>query len=576
MPKQGRFTPYPTDIAKAIQAPVFHVNGDDPEACVHAARLAVAFRQQFHCDVMIDVWCYRRHGHNETDEPEFTQPVMYREIKAHTPPRELYAQKLIDRGVITPAEFEEMKEKARGRFDAALARAQEDRPKQAVTSFGGVWKGMTKSGPGVDVVGKTEVPLELIRKVGERTTTFPADFTPHPKLAKLYAARRDMALGKLPVDWGCGEMLALGTLLLEGTPIRFVGQDAQRGTFSHRHACLHDYNTGRKFYPLQEMDPAQAPMAIVNTMLSELAVLGFEYGFSSADPRNLVIWEAQFGDFVNGAQPIIDQFITAAESKWQKFCGLVMLLPHGFEGQGPEHSYAYLGRFLASCAENNIQVCQPSTPAQHFHMIRRQMKRTFRKPLIVMTPKSLLRTAHSELEDFTSKGFQLVLDDPTDPNPAKVRRVLFCSGKIFYTLDAARAKEKVDDVAIVRVEQFYPFPEKEIRAIVGKYRGATEVAWVQDEPENRGAWRFMDANLRKMLPENRVLKYFGRDEGASPATGLYKMHLIEEAELLSHALDLPPKNVTPPPAPEVKTPGAAVPIVGGAPVTADKGAAVSD
>jgi 2-oxoglutarate dehydrogenase E1 component len=577
MPKQGRFTPYPTDIAKAIQAPVFHVNGDDPEACVNAAKLAVAFRQQFHCDVMIDVWCYRRHGHNETDEPDFTQPLMYREIKAHARPREQYAQKLIAEGQISQAEFEQMKEDAKGRFDAALQRAKEDKPKQAITSFGGIWKGMAKAG--ADWNAKTEIPLETIRRIGERGTVVPADFTVHPKLEKLVLEpRRQMAQGKLPVDWGCAEMLALGSLLLEGTPIRFVGQDAQRGTFSHRHACLHDINNGKKYYPLQEMDPqTQAPIAIVNTMLSELAVLGFEYGFSSADPRNLVLWEAQFGDFVNGAQPIIDQFIVAAESKWQKFCGLVMLLPHGYEGQGPEHSYAYLDRFLALCAENNIQVCQPSLPSQYFHLLRRQMKRNFRKPLVLMMPKSLLRQGGSALSEFTDRSFQFVLDDPSEPAPQRVRRVLLCSGKIYFTLDAARKKNNIADLALVRVEQLYPFPEKELQAVFAKYPGATEIAWVQDEPENRGAWRFMDNKLRKILPENRVLTYYGRDEAASPATGAHKMHVIEEEELLAHALELPPKVVTPPPAPEEQNGGVGASVTQPAEVAmADKGSPVSD
>jgi 2-oxoglutarate dehydrogenase E1 component len=570
MPKQGRFTPYPTDIAKAIQAPVFHVNGDDPEACVHAAKLAIAFRQKFHCDVMIDIWCYRRHGHNETDEPSFTQPVMYREIDNHPRPREMYANKLIAEGTITEAEFEQMKAEAEQRFEKALVRADEDKPKQMITSFGGIWKGMSKAG--TDLSAKTEVPLEMLQKIGERATTVPPDFNVHPKLATLLDRRRQMAQGKLPVDWGCGELFALGSLVLEGTPIRFVGQDAQRGTFSHRQACLHDYQTGKKYYPLANLDPNQAPIILVNTMLSELAVLGFEYGFSSADPRNLVVWEAQFGDFVNGAQPIIDQFITAAESKWQKMCGLVMLLPHGYEGQGPEHSYAYLDRFLASCADNNIQVVQASTPAQHFHLLRRQMKRNFRKPLICMTPKSLLRSATSTLEDFTQRSFQLVLDDPSEPSPQRVRRVLLCSGKVFYTLDAARKKQGINEVALVRVEQFYPFPEKEIRAIFAKYRLADEVFWVQDEPENRGAWHFMDYKLRDILPANVRLKYIGRDEAASPATGLHTMHDIEEEELLAHALDLPARDV-PQPHEASAVPVAAAPV-GAVMATANKGTAV--
>jgi len=339
-------------------------------------------------------------------------------------------------------------------------------------------------------------------------------------------------------------------------------------------------NTGKKYYPLANLDPQQAPIIIVNTMLSELAVVGFEYGFSSADPRNLVIWEAQFGDFVNGAQPIIDQFIVAAESKWQKMCGLVMLLPHGYEGQGPEHSYAYLDRFLALCAENNIQVAQPSLPSQYFHLLRRQMKRTFRKPLVLMMPKSLLRNGEygSQLNEFTERSFQNVLDDPTQPAPAKVRRILFCTGKIYFTLDAARRKEAVDDVALVRMEQLYPFPEKEVRAILAKYPGALRIAWAQDEPENRGAWRYMDARLRKILPENRTLTYYGRDEAASPATGAYKLHSIEEAELVGHALEISPPAT--PTSPESKSgSGSSSKLggpVGGAPVAADKGTSVAD
>jgi 2-oxoglutarate dehydrogenase E1 component len=580
MPKQGRFTPYPTDVAKAIQAPVFHVNGDDPEACVHAGRLAVAFRQQFHCDVMIDVWCYRRYGHNEQDDPSFTQPLMYREIEKHPRIRELYGQKLIAEGKITQQEFEAMKQEATRRMEESHQRALDDKPKHAITSFSGMWKGMGKASPSLgEWNADTRIPLETIRKIGERATSYPGDFNVHPKiLRQVLQPRREMAAGNRPVDWGCAEMFALGSLVLEGTPIRFVGQDAQRGTFSHRHACLHDIQTGKKYYPLANMAPDQAPIIIVNTMLSELAVLGFEYGFSSADPRNLVAWEAQFGDFVNGAQAIIDQFIVASESKWKKFSGLVLLLPHGYEGQGPEHSYGYLDRFLALAAENNIQVCQPSLPAQYFHLLRRQQKRSFRKPLVLMMPKSLLREPRStsSLKEFTDQTFQLVLDDPMTPDAKRVRRVLLCSGKIFFTLDAARAEKEVGDVALVRVEQLYPFPEKEIRSIFAKYPSATEIAWVQDEPENKGAWWFMDHRLRQILPENRVLTYYGRDEAASPATGSYKMHKIEEEELVAHALELPAAEA--PAAPDQKHGGSAVPVVGAQKTlaTADKGQSVSD
>jgi 2-oxoglutarate dehydrogenase E1 component len=539
MPKQGRFTPYPTDVARMIQAPIFHVNGDHPEACVHAAKLAIAFRQQFHCDVLIDLWCYRRHGHNEVDDPTFTQPLMYREIAAHPTVREAWSRKLLAQKRIGQDEVTSLKEDRRRRLDAALAVAREQHPRHADVPFGGLWKGLARAGN--DWSARTQVGAEQLARIGELATTVPPGFTVHPKLKRLLAARRDMAQGRAAVDWGCAEMLALGSLvLLEKVPTRFVGQDVQRGTFSHRHACLHDYNTGQKYYPLANLAPDQAPIIIVNTMLSELAVLGFEYGFASADPRNLVVWEAQFGDFVNGAQPVIDQFIAAGESKWQKMCGLVMLLPHGYEGQGPEHSYAYLDRFLAACAENNLQVCQPTMPAQYFHLLRRQMLRNFRKPLVLMMPKSLLRLEHSAspIEAFTSESFQSVLDDPAGIEAGRARRLVLCSGKVYFTLDEARRRHGVDDVAIVRVEQLYPFAQKDISRVLERYGAAEEVGWVQEEPQNRGAWRFMEPRLRALIGPMQYLSYFGRGESASPAVGSYKLHQVEEEEIVSHALGL--------------------------------------
>jgi 2-oxoglutarate dehydrogenase complex dehydrogenase (E1) component-like enzyme len=385
------------------------------------------------------------------------------------------------------------------------------------------------------------VPRNVLNEIAEGTTRVPPDFTVHPKLKRLLDERQESVKSGRGIDWGGGEMLALGSLLLEGTPIRLVGQDVQRGTFSHRHSVLNDYHTGKQYVPLANLKKDQPPIAILNSMLSEEAVLGFEYGFSSADPRNLVIWEAQFGDFVNGAQAIIDQFIAAAESKWRLMNGLVMLLPHGYEGQGPEHSYAYLDRFLALCAADNMQVCQPSTPAQYFHLLRRQIRRGFRKPLILMMPKYLLRFApsYSRIEDFTDNSFNLVLDDLTAPDRDSVKRILFCSGKVFYTLQAAREKENLKGVAIVRVEQLYPFPKKEIQAILARYRQAREIAWVQDEPRNRGAWRFMEDHLRELLPDPAVLNYFGREAAASPATGLARAHKSEEEAIVAHALELP-------------------------------------
>jgi 2-oxoglutarate dehydrogenase E1 component len=483
--------------------------------------------------------------------PSFTQPTMYRQIEQHTPVRELYAQKLIDQKILTPEQFEQIKAQVWQRLDAAHALAKDSYPRQQVSALGGVWKGMTRGGEG-DV--PTQVPLDELHRLGDALHRLPKDFTVHPKLRRILDQRYEMTQGKRPLDWGAAEMLALGSLLREGTPVRFVGQDVQRGTFSHRHACLHDYNTGDKYYPLANLDPRQADVILVNTMLSELAVLGFEYGFSSADPRNLVVWEAQFGDFVNGAQAIIDQFIAAAESKWQKFSGLVMLLPHGYEGGGSEHSNAYLDRFLALCAENNLQVCVPSVPSQYFHVLRRQMRRTFRRPLVVMTPKSLLRVDEkmgngSDLAELAQGTFQNVIDDPTSPSRQSVRRVLLCSGKIYFHLNLARIEHGVKDMALVRVEQLYPFTQKEIAAVLSRYRQATEIAWVQEEPRNRGAWMFMRDRLEAMLPETAVLKYFGRGEAASPASGSMQVHRIEEEEILSQALDLPS-------APAPATPGA--------------------
>lgn len=536
-PRESRFTPYPTDVAKTIQAPIFHVNGDDPEACVWAARLAIEFRQQFRQDVLIDLWCYRRHGHNETDEPSFTQPVMYRQIDQHESVVKIYAKRLVDEGVVTDAEVQAMNDDVIGRLEKARALAKEVRPRGRVPRFGGVWRGFGRAGQ--DWTAQTAVQPAVLSRVIDSLAKLPADFTVHPKLAKLLQSRIEMVKSGKGIDWGCGEMLALGSMLLEGFPIRFTGQDSERGTFSHRHAVLHDYNTGSVHIPLCHIDPAQAAFFIRNTMLSELAVLGYEWGYASADPRQLVIWEAQFGDFVNGAQPIIDQILASTESKWGFMNGIVMLLPHGYEGQGPEHSNAYLERFLSLCAEDNVQVCVPTTPAQYFHALRRQMHRRFRKPLVLMMPKSLLRyePSSSRLDELTGGSMQLVMDDSHVTDRLRVRRLLLCTGKVYYTLQAAKQKAGIDDVAVVRVEQLYPFPQKELTALISKYRSVQEVAWVQEEPRNRGAWTFMSSRLAEMLPDT-VLQYVGRDDSASPATGSFKLHQVEEQEIVSHALGL--------------------------------------
>ncbi len=533
---QTRFTPYATDVAKMIKAPIFHVNADDPEAVVHAARLAIGFRQQFRVDVMIDLWCYRRYGHNETDDPTFTQPLMYERIALQKPVCELYAQKLISEDRISPDEVEALKSEIRQTMETALGIAREKLPHEIPYSFGGAWKGMTRAGDDWDA--KTAVSSSVIKTITDKTTIVADSFHIHRKLKKQYEIRREMGEGKRPADWGCAEMWAVGSLLLEGTPVRMTGQDVERGTFSHRHAVLHDTENGELYVPLENLAPKQAKFNIVNTMLSELAVLGFEYGFSSADPRNLVVWEAQFGDFVNGAQPIIDQFISSSESKWAKMSGLVMLLPHGYEGQGPEHSSARLERFLQLCGENNIQVCYPTLPAQYFHLLRRQILRPFRKPLIVMTPKSLLRDERSTspLSEFTEMGFRPVIDDPSEPSPEGVKRILFCTGKVFFNLQAKRDQQKRTDVAIIRLEQLYPVPRPAISAVLEKYRGANELLWVQEEPRNMGAWTFIDAKLGP-LASDRILEYRGRKESASPAVGSFRWHQREEEDFVRLAFE---------------------------------------
>ncbi|MBC8108476.1 MAG: hypothetical protein H7Z14_17965, partial [Anaerolineae bacterium] len=452
---------------------------------------------------------------------------------------------LLSEGVVTEQDLVQMKETVLSRLNSARKLAEEVRPRAKLPGFGGVWKGLGRAG--ADWSAKTAVNRDTLRRVAESQTKYPEGYTVHPKLSKLLAARFEAVKTGVGIDWGNGEMLAIGSLLLEGVPVRFTGQDVERGTFSHRHAVLHDYTDGAIYIPLAQLDPKQAKFSIINTMLSELAVLGYEWGFASADPRNLVIWEAQFGDFVNGAQPIIDQIVASAESKWHYMNGMVMLLPHGYEGQGPEHSNSYIERFLSLCAEDNMQVIVPTTPAQYFHALRRQIHRKFRKPLVSMMPKALLRyePSSSRIEEFAEGTFQLAIDDANVTDPQRVRRVILCSGKVYYTLTAAREKQvenRRGDVAIVRVEQLYPFPQKEIAAALARYPRKQEVLWVQEEPKNRGAWSFMQPHLGAMLPDNVVLNYVGREEAASPATGSIKVHQAEEREIVAAALELPPQS----------------------------------
>jgi 2-oxoglutarate dehydrogenase E1 component len=537
-PEDYRFTRYPSDPAAVVQAPVFHVNGDDPEAAVQAARLAAGFRQAFQTDVFIDFVCYRRHGHNELDDPTFTQPVMYRAIDGHPSVAELYRERLTAEGIVEPGHAEQAREAVKSRLRAALATARERMPQQKVLAFGGLWKGLSWAGE--DWSAATAVPAERLRAIADATRQLPPGFTPHKRIPALLEARHAMVERGDGIDWGCAEALAYGSLLLEGTPVRLSGQDSIRGTFSHRHGTLFDAETGASYVPLNQLGADQAQIEFVNSPLSEFGVVGFEYGMASADPRRLVIWEAQFGDFFNGAQVIIDQFLASAESKWQRQSGLVLLLPHGYEGQGPEHSSARPERFLQLCAEGNMQVVNCSTPAQFFHALRRQMHRPFRKPLIVMSPKSLLRhrRAVSRLDDFATGAFQPVLGDPRPQEPEAVRRVLLCSGKIFYGLDQGREERDWDGIAIIRLEQLYPFPATELTDALRPYSRATDFAWVQEEPANQGAWSFVRGRIEALL-DGRGLRYIGRAEAASPATGSYKIHESEEHALVERALKRP-------------------------------------
>ncbi len=535
-PSETRFTPYPTDVARQMQAPVFHVNADDVESVVRAARLAIAFRQTFRRDVFIDLWAYRRYGHNEADDPTLTQPVMYREIGAHPTVARLYASRLAGDGRVSDEDFEDLRTRVRARLDDAqvIARRLQMVPRAPV--FGGVWQGLTWAGQ--DWGSRTAVDRRLLEQVVSRATTVPPGFALHRTIERLVRARREMVDGTRPVDWGCAEMLAFGTLLLEGLSVRLAGQDSQRGTFAHRHAVWHDVETGEMYVPLAHLSRDQAEFHVHNTMLSELAVLGFEYGVSTTDPRRLVLWEAQFGDFANGAQMIIDQFLVAGEAKWQRMCGLVLLLPHGYEGMGPEHSSARLERFLQLAAKNNIQVVYPSTPAQLFHVLRRQMHRNFRKPLVVMTPKSLLRhkLCVSPVEQFTDADFRPVLGDDDTAAGDEVTRLLLCSGKIHYDLAEARQQSGRRNVALARLEQLYPFPRGEMEDLLARYPRLEEVYWVQEESQNMGAWSFVRPLLEDVLPVARRLGYVGRDEAASPATGSHHVHQSEQQEILVRAL----------------------------------------
>jgi 2-oxoglutarate dehydrogenase E1 component len=545
-PKDARSTTYCTDMAKMLNVPIFHVNGDDPEAMWNVSKFCIEYRQRFKKDAFIDLVCYRKHGHNEGDEPTFTQPVLYQAIKAHPSPRDVYASKLISEGVVQEAEPQAWVEELNAKYTEAQNRTRAEKPQPFVSSFERRWKGL-KSATHEDMFKAvdTAVSDSTLKDLAQKLNTVPSGFHLHPKLGRFLEARLKAVQESKGIDWGNGETLAYATLVSEGTPVRLSGQDVERGTFTHRHSVLNDYETGEAYVPLNHVASKQATYSVFNSFLSETGVMGFDYGFSLADPKTLVIWEAQFGDFANGAQVIIDQFLAAGESKWQRMSGLVLLLPHGYEGQAAEHSSAKLERFLQLCGRDNMNVCNFTTPAQIFHALRRQVKRDFRKPLIVMSPKSLLRhpLAVSTLDEFSGAGFQEVLDDATVASDAiaqAVKNVLLCSGKVYYDLITEKTTKNLGETAVIRVEQLYPFPAQKIAAILGRYKSA-KLAWVQEEPRNMGAWTYIFGQWLGGYDRfadsvgGRGIDYVGREVGAAPAVGSAKLHEKEQKSIIERA-----------------------------------------
>ena len=541
-PVNARSGPYCSDVALMIQAPILHVNGDDPEAVVHAARIAIEFRQKFNKDIVVDMFCYRRHGHNEGDEPAFTQPTMYKAISNHPSTREIYSEKLIKENLISKEESEKFLSDWYARLEEEYKKANSYKPSKA-DWFSGAWEGLDIAREKGKRRGDTSINNDKFKIVGQGLTKIPKNFSLHKKLQKIIDQRESSFEGKTPIDWSSAEALALGSLLVEGVKIRLTGQDSGRGTFSQRHAVLVDQMNDNKIILLNNIKKNQAIFEIVDSPLSEASVLGFEYGYSLAEPNALVMWEAQFGDFANGAQVIIDQFISSGESKWLRMSGLTLLLPHGYEGQGPEHSSARLERFLQLCAEDNLQIVNCTTPANYFHVLRRQMHRSFRKPVIIFTPKSLLRNknAVSKISDFTSGSwFHRVLPDPKKSlQKHKVKRVVLCSGKVFYDLVKVREEEKLFNVRLIRVEQLYPFPEDAVVRELKNFSKA-KIIWCQEEPKNMGAWTYINPLIEEVMlkvgsKQNR-LQYAGREAQASTATGLFSRHQQEQQKLLTEAL----------------------------------------
>jgi len=534
----ARSTTYCTDAAKLIEAPIFHVNSDDPEAVVFVTNLAADYRNEFQKDVVIDLVCYRRRGHNETDEPSATQPVMYKAIRAQKTTRTLYAASLVEQGVLTKKEVDTMANEYRGALDRGehVARGLVSEPDKSLFVNWAPYIGHDWQSP-----ADTSYPLKDLQQLAEKISSVPDGVQVQKQVSKIYDDRRKMAGGALPINWGMAETLAYATLLEQGYMVRLTGQDVGRGTFSHRHAIVHNQKNGENYVPLQDLDHDQPAFDIFDSLLSEEAVLAFEYGYATTTPGGLTIWEAQFGDFANGAQVVIDQFITSGEHKWQRLCGLTLLLPHGYEGQGPEHSSARLERFMQLCAENNIQVCIPTTPAQVYHMLRRQAIRYMRRPLVVMSPKWILRhkLATSSLEDLAEGSFQTVIGD-SEVTPSEVKRVILCSGKVYYHLYEERMSREQKDVALIRIEQLYPFPEEKLRLVLKDFAHVTDVVWCQEEPMNQGAWYSSNHRLRRVVErvnEDAFLRYVGRAASSAPAAGYMSLHLEEQKRFVDAALD---------------------------------------
>ncbi|MGD8177071.1 2-oxoglutarate dehydrogenase E1 component [Marinimicrobium sp. ARAG 43.8] len=534
-----RSTEYCTDVAKMVEAPIFHVNGDDPDAVLFVAQLAADYRYEFKKDVVIDLVCYRRRGHNEADDPSATQPLMYQNIRKHKTTRALYADKLVEAGIVDSEKVDDMMNSYRAALDRGenVANGLVTEPDRSLFVDWSAYIGHDWSAK-----GDTSVDLKRLQELGQKMCEIPDGVVAQKQVGKIYDDRRKMAGGALPINWGMGETLAYATLLDEGYGVRLTGQDVGRGTFSHRHAVVHSQKDGSTYIPLRHLKEGQPAFDLYDSFLSEEAVLAFEYGYATTTPNGLIIWEAQFGDFANGAQVVIDQFITSGEHKWGRLCGLTMLLPHGYEGQGPEHSSARLERFLQLCAEHNIQVCVPTTPAQVFHMLRRQVIRPMRRPLVVMSPKWILRhkLATSSLEDLANGRFHNVITDE-QVDPAKAKRVVLCSGKVYYHLLEERMEREQDDVALIRLEQLYPFPEEELKKALAPFKKLKDVVWCQEEPMNQGAWYSSQHHMRRVVNDHNpdlYLSYVGRDPSAAPAAGYPSVHLEEQKRFINEALSV--------------------------------------